>query len=566
MLDEHDELAAANIDALTGWRGGSPDEWLANRLRDVASGGTHGAAGEELADWRGALRPLRDRLAWVSPAEAFDLVLEALDIIWLCARWPDSPQRVANLDALRGVATNYEARCAQEREAATVAGLVRYFDDVRSPTLQRDEMLPSDDQHIPTDDGAVVVCTYHKSKGLEWPVVILANLDRPERRDAFEVSPESDESGFDPENPLAHRRIRYWPWPFGATERAPLRDRAEQSPEGRAVAQREERERARLLYVGFTRPRDHLVLSIRTTKQKAAKAWLDVLGEDAALELPLGSLDRSLAETRMGATRIATRVWRLGAESVQTSLDPAAPRWFARPSGQPDVKLPYRIKPSAIAQAEAEPEAEAESFARGAAVGAVERFERGIPLRGRPTAYDAIGHAIHAFLAADVEGLSTTQRSERAERLLQGWRVSDFIAAEDVLRAGDVLRSWVDRRFGAAVWHREIPVEGPVASLHGERWVSGIVDLLVETSDGFVLIDHKTFPAPSESAWRAKCATFIPQLATYERLITTTQSKPVIECWIHLPLGGGMVSLRLGIDSATSSPSRSTQQSGAWKT
>ena len=557
LLDEHDELAAANIDALTGWRGGSPDEWLANRLRHVSSGGTHGSTDEQLADWRGALRPLRERLAWVSPAEALDLILEALDLIWLCARWPDSPQRVANLDALRGVAANYEARCAQEREAATVAGLVRYFDDVRSPMLQRDEMLPSDDQHVPTDDGAVVVCTYHKSKGLEWPVVILANLDRPERRDAFEVSPESDESAFDPENPLAHRRIRYWPWPFGATERAPLRDRAEQSPEGQAVAQREERERARLLYVGFTRPRDHLVLAVRTTKQKAATAWLDVLGEDA-LDLPIQSLDRSLAETRMGSTGIATRVWRLGAEAARPTPDATAPRWFVRASDWQDVRPPYRINPSAIAETETEP--------TGAVVGTIERFERGIPLRGRPVAYDAIGQAIHAFLAADVEGLSTAERMERAERLLRGWLVSDFIAAEDVLRAGDVLRSWVDRRFGAAMWHREMPVEGPAASLHGERWVSGIVDLLVETSDGFVLIDHKTFPAPNESAWRTKCATFIPQLATYERLITTTQSKPVVEGWIHLPLGGGMVNIRFGIESAPLSPPRHRRQSGTWKT
>jgi ATP-dependent exoDNAse (exonuclease V) beta subunit len=283
LLDPSDRLSAAIIDALTGWAGVGPDAWLGDQLREVArmsEPDAHRDDHEEarsLSGWRSALMEQRPRLAVLSPRETLDGTLAALDVVHLCARWPDPVQRLGNLDALRGVAASYEARCAQEREAATVAGLLRYCDSLRTPQLHRDEMLPSDDQHVPADDGAVVVCTYHKSKGLEWPVVILTSLDRPERRDAFEVMPESHGDGFDPERPLANRRIRYWPWPFGATKKAPLADRAEESPEGRDVAVREDKERARLLYVGFTRTRDHLVLSARVGKSGAKTALLDAL-------------------------------------------------------------------------------------------------------------------------------------------------------------------------------------------------------------------------------------------------------------------------------------------------
>ncbi|HEX3598384.1 MAG TPA: UvrD-helicase domain-containing protein, partial [Polyangiaceae bacterium] len=227
LLDRGDRLASSVIDALTGWAGLEPDAWLSARIRDATESAseipTPSGRGvpplreeAELVGCRAALDRLRARLTVLSPSEALDAVLNALDAVHLCARWPDPAQRIANLDALRAVAASYEARCAQEREAATVAGMLRYFDGLRSPTLQRDELLPSDDQHVPADDGAVVVSTYHKAKGLEWPVVVLSNLHRRERRNAFAVTPESLGGAFDPERPLANRAIRYWPWPLGS--------------------------------------------------------------------------------------------------------------------------------------------------------------------------------------------------------------------------------------------------------------------------------------------------------------------------------------------------------------
>jgi hypothetical protein len=76
--------------------------------------------------------------------------------------------------------------------------------------------------------------------------------------------------------------------------------------------------------------------------------------------------------------------------------------------------------------------------------------------------------------------------------------------------------------------------------------VSGVLDLLLETPTAYVIIDHKTFPAKAASAWRAKCAGFIPQLVAYAILLDAVGEKKVAAAWVHLPVGGGMVEVVLG--------------------
>ena len=564
LVDGSDALALSVIEALTGWAGLGPDAWLTDRLRDAAeraSEESHRRGAPSTArpsGWRGALDALRARLTMLSPAEALDETLAALDAVHLCARWPDPAQRIANLDALRATAANYEARCAQEREAATVAGMLRYFEVLRSPSLQGDEILASDDQHVPADDGAVVVCTYHKAKGLEWPVVVLANLDRGERRDAFEVAPESLGCTFDPERPLTNRSIRYWPWPLGATQKAPLADAAADSPEGRQVSLREDKERARLLYVGFTRARDHLVLAGRVSKQRLKTAWLDALCSadgEPLVELPVTAADGTITHMNIRLGRedgaslsVPTRVYRLNAErpdAQRTRENGPTPVWFARAVAATNDAMPrtaYRIVPSAGTNDWPELEARVNR----SRLGAIEHLPSAITCDSGEYEDDVLGNAVHAFLAADVDGLDAELRLERARELTQGAGLEGVVRAETLLLAGDALRSWVSARWPDALWHREIPIERTIASEQGERRVSGVLDLLLETPTAYVIIDHKTFPAKAASAWRAKCAGFIPQLAAYAILLDAVGKKKVAAAWVHLPVGGGMVEVVLG--------------------
>lgn len=545
LLDDRDSLAEATIDAVTGFRDKGAEAWLTEHL--TAPRGERSPAA-----WHAPLAAVRDRLSVLAPSEVLDEVLRALDVSVLCARWPDPAQRVANLDALRALAVAYEDRCADEREAATIAGLVRYFDDIRTPTLQRDQILAADHQHIPADADAVVVSTYHKAKGLEWPVVVLASLDRAERRDAFEVIPESDRDTFDPDDPLAGRWIRYWPWPLGGLSKAPLMDRATSSPEGQRVHLREEKERARLLYVGFTRARDHLVLAIRvkTTKKGTTpnKTWLDALATKAnapALTLPLDVPDGTVAKSLVGSSpphEVPTRVWWLAPPTEDLPRSAAGRLWFKRePRADALARPPFRIVPSK--GDEVWPELV--EWVSRAEIGTVERLPASVALTSKNIDHELLGNAVHGFLAADHDTLTPDERTARAERLLSGYGMTGYVRPETLLASSDTLRAWVRERWPRARWHREVPVEALVDTVHGTRRVRGVIDLLLEQDDELVVLDHKTFPAPSEAAWRAKCHDFIPQLATYALLLTQATGKPPTSMWIHLPVGGGMVEVRL---------------------
>ncbi|MBX3209803.1 MAG: PD-(D/E)XK nuclease family protein [Labilithrix sp.] len=203
---------------------------------------------------------------------------------------------------------------------------------------------------------------------------------------------------------------------------------------------------------------------------------------------------------------------------------------------------PYRITPSAGAS---DWPKLAACVARSR-LGAVERLPSAIALDGRAYDDDALGKAVHAFLAADVDGLTPEGRLDRARALIEGWGVMGVVRAESLVRAGDTLRTWIEQRWPGARWHREIAIEGTVASEHGERRVSGIIDLLLETDAGYVIVDHKTIPGSTPAAWRAKCGSFIAQLAAYAIVLESAGGKGVEACWVHLPVGGGMVEVVLG--------------------
>ena len=506
LIDPGDSLAAATIDALLG-----VDDWLATRL-----------AGERPSDgWRARLEALRSATAFLAPTEAVDAVLGALDAVEVAARWPDPHHRIANLDALRALAAKYEERCAQEREAGTVAGLLRYFGLMQVETLRKDEMIASDDQHLSADEGAIVVSTYHKAKGLEWPVVVLGSLHRPERRSACEVCPESDGDDFDPDAPLRGRWIRYWAYPFGKTT-SELKEAIEGSNEGARVANREDQERARLLYVGFTRARDHLVLAVRAKSGGSSTVWLDSLSDGAPLvTLPTDGADGATATANFGPVEVPTRVMHVSAERTPQAPRPALHRWFSR--GDKIERARHRIAPSNAAN-------EWPALALPS-IGRIEPWHSPIPVLRRVTEWDRLGDAVHAFLAADRFGLSSASRARLAESLVPD------LAPDSMIEMGDRLRSFVESRWPGAIWLAEWPIEATI----GDRRIGGTIDLLLETADAFVLIDHKSFPGRGESAWRKKAHEHLPQLAAYREALLRLGTKPVTEMWLHFPIGGAMV-------------------------
>jgi len=487
LADPGDTLASAEIIALEGEH--TPEEWLQNRLEFVARQQDQegrdgvdrwGLAEPFLKSSLAALERARGHLKIFSPTEAFDAALLAADVLGTVSAWGPTPvrsaQRRANLEALRALLATYEQACATTHVPATIAGFLFWCEE-----LARSQ---NDKKAVDEHANAVYVGTYHSAKGLEWPVVICSDLDSKPKPRLWEVTTTLADSAlpFDLAQPLSNRSLRFWPWPFGGQEKGiPLSDRVEVGDTGREALRTAEQEELRLLYVGLTRARDLLILA----RDRAVPAsWLESLGapwledREGKLRLPDGT------ELRCLTLELAPP------DTVQIPPPAANYRWFPSPIVR-SVKLPSRLTPSGQAPVST------------ASIGRTLETGVRLPVSGQPPEA-VLGDALHAILAAELLNPHLADRNAMAGRILRGFGLESAVRPTDALALVDRFRSEIDDLFHP----RGLQVEVPFTALNaGGQHLVGIMDLLLDTDAGWVIIDHKSFPG-KRTDWAAKALSY----------------------------------------------------------
>ena len=540
LVDPRDGVAAAMLSWLTGGGADDPDAWLSAQVQRHASC----KAGEPtplpfLDDpVVTAIRAERSRSQVLSPAEALDVCLVAADLPRRFLRFPDAAQRLANLESLRAAASAYEDLCRVRRVACTIAGLVGHLAGLVETQRNDDGDDVGGVQAIAPAADAVTVLTYHKAKGLEWPVVVLCDLDAQPKPRPFRTTVEASEGGFDGANPLEGRWLRHWPWPYGEQKSGiALLDAAMQTPEGRAESERERRERARLLYVGFTRPRDRLVLvGANHSKNGMKTTWLDELQDasgQSVLKLPWSKRGPSDAEVLEHKFRCFAREFD-AAPPIAAATVPTERRWFSAPKAVQTVRVPELIRPSDVVLPE--------EIAARVTVGLPRVIGGRQPVRAPTEQMNDVGDALHRFLAADVTARreSVAAREAVAQRLLEAHGVALAISVQTLLAVSDALHAHLEADYPGARWLCEWPVRWRVPTPAGTRLMIGEVDLVLETDAGLVLIDHKSFPGAQEQRDRRTLA-HAGQLAAYAAALESATGKKVLKAFIHFAVRGELV-------------------------
>ena len=452
-----------------------------------------------------------------TPQEAMEEAINRVGLPEAVQGWGNTAVRMGNLDLLRGLGMEYLDRCGGRRRPATLAGLLSHLEGSESGESEG------------TGADTVQILTYHAAKGLEWPVVILTGLDKGPRANVFGpgVVPAPD---FDPGEPLANRSIRFWPWPFGSQGMLPeLEERLAGRPEMILAESQATNEARRLLYVGMTRARDGMVFAIRREDPKSGSklktAWLDELKDAAGerlLDWPMQTGEQTLS---IGGRSLQITVhehsWEDGGEANGSGNGGADTIWRA-------PMVPARTWPPARITASG-----AAAHGEVLVISTTDLGPR-IPIQ-QGTDVTRLGNAIHGFMAAASSDAGRRRQEEMASGLLNRWEVEGALGCSDLLSIWSRLDLFMNTHFPSAKRLREWPV---TLRTPEHQVMQGWIDLLLETPEGFVIIDHKSFPGAGA---RQRATESAPQLFLYRKAVEAATGRPVLATLIHFPLLGKMV-------------------------
>lgn len=464
-----------------------------------------------------SLDVLRKRCTDYSSAETLDTLLDELEIRRTVARWGNVQQRFDNIDRLRYFAQQYEEACDRLYSASSLGGFLLWLLDL--------ERNGQDLQASGENTNAVNVLTYHKSKGLEWPLVICHDLEQSLRADVFglEIVPESEE--VDINDILGNRWLRYWINPYGLSlSGTHLAERLEASAAQAKKTKQAREEENRLLYVGITRARDYLVLPSSSVPTK----WLNRTWHDGREDFP--TLDPNTHESPWE--------WNGHFLNMQTETF-VYPKQFTETLPETDVIQFW--EPRAGKETHPlfalDPVEEWEVSSLPLKIGTRELYGSPV-LVPEPSLNYALGKAVKAFLTAYETDYEETVLMNIADGLIERYDLTEVV---QVALFVQLAREWKKYLFRMGAPKR-ILKKVPVYHYHEGRQFHTFIDYLIERDNYWEVIQHSGAPAESGEV-SDKVKKLAPWFFLTEKALQAQYSGQKIKSGLHFVLQGLVVPL-----------------------
>jgi ATP-dependent helicase/nuclease subunit A len=423
-----------------------------------------------------------DRTVYAAVSE----ILQALALFDDVAHWPDAVQARANLLRLQAEAGEF---METQREARASGGFhgegLATFQAWLLATLA-DEKKNKQPAPRVLDEDAIELVTWHAAKGREWPIVVVGELDRK-----IEAALPALQLGYADFGALATllegATVEYSPQ-FAAPETrqrfaAPLQEAAES-------------EARRLVYVALTRAREKLILEWPSYRQgkNGVTPW-SILTTVCGVTLEGAAL-------YVGGARFPVR-YAAGSAMLPEGLDLEGTRAPANVSLIGRRAIKRRPRPAALTP-DARPAAATSKVAR--APKGLQTYRYADPLvTGTDLSGVALGRWLHRYF--EVLGI----KPHFADRLM-ALSCSDSVPrafAETVVERVVQFEAWVESRFHPARISRELPL---LYLAEDRSVVSGVVDLVIDTTEGGWIIDHKSDQLTDAAEAFAR---YLPQLNAY---------------------------------------------------
>lgn len=430
-------------------------------------------------------------------------VMHELDLYGVVAAWPGARQARANLLRL-------QEECRQfmdaNREAMASGGYygsdIKTFQAWLKGRVERNNDQPPE---VVVDDNAVQIMTWHKAKGREWPVVVVAGLDTGIRHSLpYEGVVYEDFS--DLGNLLEKARIEIVPG-FDAEETA------ERFLE--EFAWEREQDARSLLYVALTRAKEKVILewpAYKKGKDLKKEPYWSLLVRAANMELtPEGmTIDGELFPcTTMHVD--SQEPLELEKREEAGELPVFGRSCIEEGEVDPETLTPEYVTPSSLHSEESQVKGEREDIVYG------KPLELDIEGIDDPMQRGSLLHRAFELLSGHPERAS-----------LLGQAIGNLLKEEqlqDLSRAVAAFDAWITQAFPGYTAQSEVPL---LALNEQGSVIAGFADMVVETNDGLWIIDHKSDRVATPELKTERFTFYYPQLKAYaDALQQARPDKPV---------------------------------------
>lgn len=474
-----------------------------------------------------------------------------MDLLDHCAKWGNASDRKDNLMALIKNAKDYETNCLTLGTSATIEGFIKQIENGE---------IKVEGYAV---DGINVV-TYHRSKGLQWPVVLMFSLHNDQLKEGrIAKSFVFDVNAVRKAAPTAKdlypgyyityvpKQTNMYQVMIKGTEFLNVNNRPGYSPTDPGAFsdfyEASIKEARRLLYVGVTRARD---IFIEVGQANKDMTWLSECLRGVHKNGPKWKAITAI-EWIDGNTY---PIWgqdfpeftyrQLKADAVPLIVP--LPEYDCLPKIAPDeTEEAKRISPSTL---------EDEALVKRASANCIN--DNGNPfgqiiVKADPKAKDdEIGTCIHNIFAAYNPSADKEDMIRMAGACIERHRLGKALTNPGaIIDSIDILYSQLESRYGKAV---KIEHEVPFRGFSAGKMMVGSIDLVwyteySESSKNCVLVDFKNLPGASASVLAPNDDRFlghyVPQQNAYKEALEAGGVN-VKDCIIYLSMQGKVVSLQ----------------------
>ena len=422
------------------------------------------------------------------------LIIE-LDLYSVVQSWDYAKAEETNLQVFIDLARKYEDNSTKQGQSATIAGFINYFTNQERKGAVNEE--------------GVRLYTYHKSKGLEWKVVILMSLDKDWGKATDiatksmlgchfhrEESPTAD----NPNKPMTISLVRNI---YGKTNEAKdaLVARLQEHPLWDDVRNKAISEAARLLYVGVTRARNVLILASKGDEVNLN--WFRSVGAEVSEnDYEIETIDKdNLLQWPENTQKTV--------HDLAVEFSPLNNQLHVSPSKS--GKTPHDIKP-------------------------INDVEHRMQIRRKKKEDALMGDFIHQVFCCCDDGISVDQIIQLRDSY--GFTEKNVPEPQLLLDAWNYLIATLEKTYGPSVKrHHEKPFRHLDDNGH---IVTGYIDLIWETENAYVVVDYKTCPGDYSLVFKPTSEHYVgcygDQLDCYQRALEAEGKKRVKARVIYYPV------------------------------